>query len=392
MSEEKVASKYIDKDPPMGTEQQLERKNNDYLAYLKEKLNFILATYGRRLTDADGHVNELIRTAAEFAIRLSQKVNGDEIISAINASPEEITIQSNRINLVGVTVVNGKMVATYTRVYNHNDYSQADIDKVRAYVLGTGTLTDEDWDKYDINEDGVIRMSDLIVIRNMILNAADILKTVVVTIDPASGKPINIQTTCTGSSNWTATSYIAARHIDVGGIKCTGINSSEKVETPQVESRHSTGALSYKLNEDGLTFYDDANQVIGSYPKTGTNAGSDVVAGQGTTDGWVWRRWSSGVWEGWKTVSVTLSKSSGWAAWGNIFQSATIKRQSLPVTLAAGHYEFVTSHATQDWSSWAVVLDPPTTTQTGSYILCRGTRPSDTAVFALDYYVRGVVA
>lgn len=278
MSEAKVESKYIDKDPPMGTEQQLERKNNDYLAYLKEKLNFILATYGRRLTDADGHVNELIRTAAEFAIRLSQKVNGDEIISAINASPEQITIQSNRINLVGMTFVNGAIVSTYTRVYNHNDYSQADLDKIAAYVNGAGTLTDADWDKYDINEDGAIRMSDLIIIRNMILNSADITKTVVTTIDPsANGQAIKVEVTCTGSYSASWTAVFAGRRIEGGGINGTSVTGTESLTTlGTVYVRNSNNMARVVLDDSALSFRDANGTVTATYPNTGISGGSDI--------------------------------------------------------------------------------------------------------------------
>jgi len=115
------------------------------------------------------------------------------------------------------------------------------------------------------------------------------------------------------------------------------------------------------------------------------------VTAQGTSSGWYYRRWSDKTYECWKTVSTSIT-SGNWTAWGSIYQSTTFARQNLPITLTAGHYEYVTAHATQDWSSWAMILDPPTTTQTGSYKLCRGAKPSDTAVWAIDYYVRGVAA
>ena len=49
----------------------LPRRILDYLAYLKETLNFIFNNYGRRLVNADGDINELTRTAEETTSRLS---------------------------------------------------------------------------------------------------------------------------------------------------------------------------------------------------------------------------------------------------------------------------------------------------------------------------------
>lgn len=248
MSEAKVESKYIDKDPPMGTEQQLERKNNDYLAYLKEKLNFILATYGRRLTDADGHVNELVRTAAEFAIRLSQKVNGDEIISAINASPEQVTIQSNRINLVGVTVVNGKLVASYVGPVTHRraDYdsnpdpaTNADFLNLRSIIQRGAPFSQAELDRYDFNGDGTLRMSDLIKLRNMILAGADEQKWRTVTIDPSVENVVEII-----SGGYTG---VVGGRVEVtpSGVKTYGVNYSDDGSAPTAATLTADGVIGY---------------------------------------------------------------------------------------------------------------------------------------------------
>ncbi|MBP5303075.1 MAG: hypothetical protein J6Y88_07515, partial [Bacteroidales bacterium] len=96
MSEEKIQNKYIEQDPPLADSPQLDRKNNDYLAYLKEKLNFILATYGKRLTSANGDINELQRTADETSSRISD-AEGD--ISAISQRAD--SIESSVSNIEG---------------------------------------------------------------------------------------------------------------------------------------------------------------------------------------------------------------------------------------------------------------------------------------------------
>lgn len=141
------------------------------------------------------------------------------------------------------------------------------------------------------------------------------------------------------------------------------------------------------LTNDGLTFK-DANGTQTGFLGNDMN---DYVIAKGTSSSWYYRRWKSGVYECWITRTFNLSNST-WSAWGSVYQTGGISRLSLPVTLASGHQEYVRGHSSQDWSCWIVNLDPPTTTQTGTYRLCRGTRPGETAPFAIDYYVRGVVA
>ena len=49
MIETKSGAKYIEQDPPMLGDPDLSRKIVDYLAYLKEQLNFVLATNGKNV-------------------------------------------------------------------------------------------------------------------------------------------------------------------------------------------------------------------------------------------------------------------------------------------------------------------------------------------------------
>lgn len=42
------------------------------------------------------------------------------------------------------------------------DYSSDDVEKIRQYLLGNITFTDEEFEKYDINDDGVIDSEDML--------------------------------------------------------------------------------------------------------------------------------------------------------------------------------------------------------------------------------------
>lgn len=49
------------------------------------------------------------------------------------------------------------------------DFTMDDINKVQQYIVGTGTLTDEEKVLYDLNEDGVVNLKDLTLIQSIIL-------------------------------------------------------------------------------------------------------------------------------------------------------------------------------------------------------------------------------
>lgn len=56
------------------------------------------------------------------------------------------------------------IVTTYPR-YN---FTQTDVDKVNDYIVGIGTLTPEEMIMYDINEDGEVDITDLVIIAQIV--------------------------------------------------------------------------------------------------------------------------------------------------------------------------------------------------------------------------------
>lgn len=50
------------------------------------------------------------------------------------------------------------------------DFTTDDITKVQQYINGTGSLTDEELILYDLNEDGVVNLQDLVLIQSLIIS------------------------------------------------------------------------------------------------------------------------------------------------------------------------------------------------------------------------------
>ena len=126
VNENKASAKYIDRNPPLATDPDLNRKVVDYLAYLKEILNFSVATTGKRITDTSGYVNELVRTSNSLISTIydtqnglvskveqnansialvvdstTDTINAASIVAAINGSGSTVQINADHIELTG---------------------------------------------------------------------------------------------------------------------------------------------------------------------------------------------------------------------------------------------------------------------------------------------------
>lgn len=106
--------------------------------------------------------SEITQTATEISTEVSKKVGNDEIISKINQSAEKISINADKIDIIG------KKVKFKTNTETQYTYSQSDIEKIKQHIIGTTTLTQAQIDLYDINNDGRISASDYTMIKNKI--------------------------------------------------------------------------------------------------------------------------------------------------------------------------------------------------------------------------------
>lgn len=119
--------------------------------------------------DLEEQVTELnstiTQTAQEINLEVSKKVGDDEIISCINQSAEEIQINADKIN------IDGKAVDFTTEINETiGPFTSEDRTKAINYVMGKGDLTSEEFEKYDINNDGKITSSDTVNISRAISN------------------------------------------------------------------------------------------------------------------------------------------------------------------------------------------------------------------------------
>lgn len=107
----------------------------------------------------------ITQTAQEINSEVSKKVGEDEIISKINQSAEQITINADKID------ISGKAVNFQTQISQQiGPFSETDITKLRNYLMDEGTLTSDEINKYDINKDGELSASDLLLMRRAVNN------------------------------------------------------------------------------------------------------------------------------------------------------------------------------------------------------------------------------
>ena len=116
----------------------------------------------------------------EINLVASKKVGKDEVVSTINQSAEQITLKGNRIviesdnfNLTAdgtVQAVAGEIAGFnisnegfYYLLQPKKDYKDADFTKLNNYIIGTGTLTDDEKYLYDMNNDNVLNAQDLVI-------------------------------------------------------------------------------------------------------------------------------------------------------------------------------------------------------------------------------------
>lgn len=152
---------------------------NSYLLQLKEAIEFALGSMSdENKSVAEALAKNLAESNATRDDQIVQKVSNGNVVSEINQSAEAILLSGNRvvidsekfkltkdgdIKMLSATIdVQGKVTK------KASNYTQADVDSVNKKILGTEATTLGDLDKYDMDGDGNITMTDLVKINRLV--------------------------------------------------------------------------------------------------------------------------------------------------------------------------------------------------------------------------------
>lgn len=134
--------------------------------------------------------SEIKQTADEINIQVAKKVNENEIVSAINLSPDKIKLKSNRLEIDSTYFKlseDGRIESTSGKIGGYNleadnfnteiksnlgfeltdENTEAILTKVLNYITGTEELTDNEKILYDLNNDGKVDRQDLLMLQSI---------------------------------------------------------------------------------------------------------------------------------------------------------------------------------------------------------------------------------
>ena len=147
----------------------------DLNSSLKQTSSSIIAEVNGTIDNVDKDLNA----------KLELKVDTENLISEINASADVINLQSNRfsmtsdyssINQDGEVNFKGGKIGGWTigesslscDIVPPYDYTESDRIRIQQIILGTITPTQEDYNKYDFDKNGVINAYDLGVCQKLV--------------------------------------------------------------------------------------------------------------------------------------------------------------------------------------------------------------------------------
>ena len=280
-------------------------------------------------------------TQSEFSImanQISSKVsqtdyNGNEIASLINQNATTIAIQASKINLNGAVTANdyfkilndgtfqankGEIgdlvlengVLTATMRFPHT-YTSADVTAAYQFATTSSTPTAEDYELYDIDEDGYIDYADYLKIANAVNNNDGIIS-YIVKIDPTDQhKTISLTLGDSTSDpsiylglNRARIGVLGTSNIEYAGRKIVDIVSEQGVQV-DVSTSPETVLWSYRIWLDGTkecwyrksgtvsmsawgSGYCSPQQLLPNYPFTFTKYPKVVMTAQVANGaGWV---------------------------------------------------------------------------------------------------------
>ena len=172
--------------------------------------------------------------------------------------------------------------------------------------------------------------------------------------------------------------------------RLTTCHKTEPVTYERYYQQGSWGAWFERLRMTGTDILPMANG------GTGANTGADAMANfgvadyiveQGTTNGWLWRKWAGGIAECWGKLTKTDAFSH---AWGSLYETYPFDAVNYPFAFAEPPYEFATP-GDNAIGAWVERNSSATqsTTRSGTYQLIRPAKDTTQQTLKVNIYVVG---
>lgn len=272
-----------------------------------------------------------------------------------------------------LTITDGKLTARYEGPVtirrdkfdpDPNPATNPDMLELRSIIMRGAPFSQEELDKYDLNGDGILRMSDLIKLRNLIFAGADQQDWRIVTIDPTVENAVDIV--------FGRYSGVVDGETHVSG---SGVSSSDSYYTEYGNEVTTKTAM----RADGFHGYTN-NTETGF---VGVNC-NDYVIEQGTINSWTYRKWNSGLCECWYRFP---EQTYSFTSWGTVYY-CDIPAVAYPFTFATAPYEIASTYGNN--SAWFGRIQGNSTTKSWVYECYRPV--SGNASVGVEIYVAGMLA
>ena len=172
--------------------------------------------------------------------------------------------------------------------------------------------------------------------------------------------------------------------------RLTTCHKTEPVTYERYYQQGSWGAWFERLRMTGTDILPTANGGTGANTGAGAMANfgvADYIVEQGTTNGWLWRKWAGGIAERWGKLTKTDAFSH---AWGSLYETYPYDAVNYPFAFAEPPYEFATS-GNNAIGAWVErnSLATQSTTVSGTYQLIRPAKDTATKTLMINIYVIG---
>ncbi len=291
-------------------------------------------------------------TAAHLTAGTIRSEDGQTFL--LDLTSGQLTINGQEGSNVNLT--NTPMHLTGSKTYKSENYTSTDVQRILDIVLNNVSPTASDYDKYDLNQDGRLSNTDLIIVRNMVNDTLDFTYTWHLELNPDNP------------------SYIL--YVWGQGEYSNGTQLSRQ----DVFRTFAGGAEIPKLNGDI-----DASETTLNIKSLILNGNSlaDHIIESGTSGIWTYRKYASGAAECWggKQFTVSTSETIGSLYYG------TVDASDYPTGLFT-ESPSVLADATSDndtifWLATGSSSGKPTASSTGTRKLMR---TSSTTLYGYIYY------